>query len=128
MAPMYYRGAKAAICVFDVTNEESFHRVMVWLRDLRAHADPNVVVCIAGNKCDKTPAFDLDKCDELAKSIGANFIKTSALTGENVDLVFETLSSKIFEVYRSKKKGEKINDDVLKLGESKQTQTKSSCC
>jgi Ras family len=48
MAPMYYRGAKAAICVFDVTNEETFQRVGSWLRDLRAHADPNCVVCLAG--------------------------------------------------------------------------------
>ena len=27
MAPMYYKQAKAAVCVFDVTNEESFHRI-----------------------------------------------------------------------------------------------------
>jgi small GTP-binding protein len=27
MAPMYYRGAKAAICVFDVSNEDSFNKV-----------------------------------------------------------------------------------------------------
>jgi GTPase SAR1 family protein len=59
MAPMYYRGAKAAICVFDVTNEESFHRVASWLRDLKAHADQNVVICLAGNKCDKPETFDL---------------------------------------------------------------------
>ena len=49
MAPMYYRGAKAAVCVFDVTNESSYERVITWLRDLKIHADPNIVVCIAGN-------------------------------------------------------------------------------
>ena len=48
MAPMYYRGAKAAVCVFDVTNESSYERVITWLRDLKIHADPNIVVCIAG--------------------------------------------------------------------------------
>ena len=58
----YYRGAKAAIMVFDVTNEDTFHRVLSWLRDLKAHADPNVVICIAGNKCDKKPAFDITTC------------------------------------------------------------------
>ena len=45
---MYYRGAKAAVCVFDVTNESSYERVITWLRDLKIHADPNIVVCIAG--------------------------------------------------------------------------------
>ncbi len=95
MAPMYYRGAKAAVCVFDVTSEESFHRVMMWLRDLKSHADPNVVVCIAGNKCDKAAKFDLGKCEEFADSIGAKFFKTSALTGENVDKLFSSLARNI---------------------------------
>lgn len=128
MAPMYYRGAKAAVCVFDVTDEESFHRVVIWLRDLKAHADPNVVVCIAGNKCDKPSNFDLAKCDELAKSIGATFIKTSALTGENVDLVFNTLSRKICEVYRIKRKVDTRDDDVLTLGAAAKSSKGSSCC
>lgn len=63
MAPMYYRGAKAAICVFDVTNEDSLNRVATWLRDLKAHADPHCVICIAGNKADKTAGFDLARAE-----------------------------------------------------------------
>lgn len=46
MAPMYYRGAKAALCVFDITNVESFERIADWLRDLKCHADSNCVICI----------------------------------------------------------------------------------
>lgn len=126
MAPMYYRGAKAAVCVFDVTNEESFHRVMIWLRDLKAHADPNIVVCLAGNKCDKKPSFDLGTCEELAKSIGASFVKTSAMTGENVDTVFNLLSAKIVEVYKPKRKSES-RDDVVMLNDKSNKQG-SSCC
>ena len=127
MAPMYYRGAKAAVCVFDVTNEESFQRVMIWLRDLKAHADPNIVVCLAGNKCDKKEAFDLGKCDTLAKSIGASFVKTSARTGENVDALFDTLSKKICDVYRPKKNTKE--EDVVKLGEAtSNSKKKGGCC
>jgi small GTP-binding protein len=61
MAPMYYRGAKGAICVFDMTNLESFQKVAIWIRDLKNHSDPNVVICIAGNKCDKSNSFDVVK-------------------------------------------------------------------
>jgi small GTP-binding protein len=103
MAPMYYRGAKAAICVFDVTKEESFDRIVSWLRDLKNHADPNVVICIAGNKCDKASTFDLSKCEEYSESIGARFFQTSALSGHNVDAIFNTLATKIVEVYNQKK-------------------------
>lgn len=31
MAPMYYRGANAAVIVYDITNEESFLDVEKWL-------------------------------------------------------------------------------------------------
>jgi len=128
MAPMYYRGAKAAICVFDVTNEESFNRVTTWLRDLRAHADPNVVICLAGNKCDKTPTFDLSKCDSLARTLGGNFFKTSALTGEGVQEIFEVLSRNISEVYRNNKPVAK--DETVKLGAAanKAPDSSGSCC
>lgn len=129
MAPMYYRGAKAAICVFDVTNEESFNRVTTWLRDLRAHADPNVVICLAGNKCDKTPTFDLSKCDSLARTLGGSFFLTSALTGEGVQEIFETLSRNISDVYRNNKPVSK-DAETVKLGAAtnKAPDNSGSCC
>ena len=128
MAPMYYRGAKAAICVFDVTNEESFHRVTTWLRDLKAHADPNVVICLAGNKCDKPAAFDLSKCEALAKTLGGSFFRTSALNGEGVQEVFEALARSIFETYRGQRPSSK-EYDTLKLGaQSKPSESSGYCC
>lgn len=128
MAPMYYRGAKAAICVFDVTNEESFNRVVSWLRDLKAHADPNVVICLAGNKCDKQAAFNLTSCEELANSMGATFMPTSALTGQGVEQAFETLSRKIADVYKAKIKSEMKDVDILKLSAQEKKKEKSGCC
>jgi small GTP-binding protein len=104
MAPMYYRGARAAVLVFDITNEESFTRVSTWLRDLRAHADPDVVIVLAGNKCDKTASFDLAKCEEEATKLGCSFFRTSALTGEGINEVFECLSIGVVEAFRSREK------------------------
>jgi small GTP-binding protein len=128
MAPMYYRGAKAAICVFDVTNEESFTRVSTWLRDLRAHADPNVVICLAGNKCDKNPGFDLAQCEAMTKSIGGTFYRTSALTGEGVQEIFDTLARRVAEVYRGSK-GPAKDYDALKLGvNNKKAESSGGCC
>lgn len=31
MAPMYYRGASAAILVYDITSEDSFTEIMSWM-------------------------------------------------------------------------------------------------
>lgn len=123
---MYYRGAKAAICVFDVTNEESFNRIATWLRDLRAHADQNAVICIAGNKCDKAPAFDIAQCESYAASVNAHFFRTSALTGEGVQEVFDALSKRVADVYRGNRPTSR-DIDALRLGAGKKAEDKGCC-
>lgn len=129
MAPMYYRGAKAAICVFDVTNEDTLNRVTTWLRDLKAHADPHCVICIAGNKCDKPASFDLSKVEALAKQHGGSFFQTSAMTGEGVDEIFESLARSVSEVYRSSHRSASKDYDPLKLGAaSSKSNAKGACC
>ena len=125
MAPMYYRGAKAAVLVFDVTNEESFNRVSTWLRDLKAHADPDVVICLAGNKCDKTPTFNMEECEKEAAALGAKFFKTSALTGDGINEVFESLSISVVDVYKNKNSPDKT--DTIDVNQSTETQV-SVCC
>lgn len=129
MAPMYYRGAKAAILVFDVTNEESFRRSMSWLRDLKAHADPDVVVCIAGNKFDKGPTFDLKAVEEYSNSVDASFLRTSAMTGDNVDALFDILTTQIIANLKEKLntagQGESKIDITARMNSKDKD---SSCC
>ena len=52
MAPMYYRGASAAILVFDVTDENSFLVMKDWVAELHANAPEDIVIAIAANKSD----------------------------------------------------------------------------
>merc|ERR1719261_2315166 len=50
LAPMYYRGAAAAIVVYDITNPDSFTGAKSWVKELQRRGDPNVVIAMAGNK------------------------------------------------------------------------------
>lgn len=52
LAPMYYRGAQAAIVVYDITNQESFAKAKNWVKELQRQASPNIVIALAGNKAD----------------------------------------------------------------------------
>ncbi|XP_047258789.1 ras-related protein RABF2a isoform X1 [Capsicum annuum] len=54
LAPMYYRGAAAAIIVYDITNQESFERAKKWVQELQAQApgNSNMVMALTGNKAD----------------------------------------------------------------------------
>ncbi|KAK6127560.1 hypothetical protein DH2020_038718 [Rehmannia glutinosa] len=52
LAPMYYRGAAAAIIVYDITSSDSFGRAKKWVQELQKQGNPNMVMALAGNKCD----------------------------------------------------------------------------
>ena len=52
LAPMYYRGAAAAIVVYDITSPDSFARAKSWVRELQRQGNPNIVIALAGNKAD----------------------------------------------------------------------------
>ena len=54
LAPMYYRGAAAAIVVYDVTDDETFDGATTWIKELHVRADPSVVIALVGNKADVT--------------------------------------------------------------------------
>ncbi|PKH47786.1 hypothetical protein CRG98_050441 [Punica granatum] len=52
LAPMYYRGAAAAIIVYDITSMESFERAKKWVQELQKRGNPNMIKALAGNKAD----------------------------------------------------------------------------
>lgn len=48
----YYRGAVGALLVYDIAKYATYENVMRWLKELRDHADSNIVVMLVGNKSD----------------------------------------------------------------------------
>ncbi|RQM20896.1 hypothetical protein B5M09_004077 [Aphanomyces astaci] len=92
MAPMYYRNAKAAILVFDVTKEDTFAKVKECLNELRKHVDDDIVLAVVGNKCDLATSFDFGLTEAFAREIGATAHRTSARSGQGVTDMFETVS------------------------------------
>ena len=52
LAPMYYRGANAAVVVYDITSVDSFERAKKWTMELQKQAKPDIVIALVGNKTD----------------------------------------------------------------------------
>lgn len=48
----YYKGAKAAIIVYDITNEKSFKNVDVWFKEIKDSTKQDINVILIGNKSD----------------------------------------------------------------------------
>ncbi|EGO01606.1 hypothetical protein SERLA73DRAFT_120279 [Serpula lacrymans var. lacrymans S7.3] len=52
MAPMYYRGANAALLLYDITNASTFDDVRGWLEELKKNCPPELIIYIVGSKAD----------------------------------------------------------------------------
>jgi len=48
----YYRGAVGALLVYDISKLSTYENVVRWLKELRDHADSNIVIMLVGNKSD----------------------------------------------------------------------------
>ncbi|KAJ0780418.1 putative small GTP-binding protein [Helianthus annuus] len=100
----YYRGAVGALLVYDITKRPSFDNVQRWLRELRANADANIVVLMAGNKSDLNHMRAVDEQDgqSLAEKEGLSFLETSALDAHNVEKAFQTVLTEIYHIISKK--------------------------
>ncbi|RVW87971.1 Ras-related protein RHN1 [Vitis vinifera] len=52
LAPMYYRGAAAAVVVYDISNVDTFVRAKKWVQELQKQGNKNLVMALVANKCD----------------------------------------------------------------------------
>jgi len=85
----YYRGSVGAMIVFDVCKYKTFMNLETWLDQLRQYSDPNIVICIVGNKID-LPAREVttQEASTFAKDNGCFYMETSALDGTGVNQAF----------------------------------------
>ena len=100
----YYRGAVGALLVYDVTRHSTFENVDRWLRELRDHTDPNIVVMLIGNKSDlrHLVAVSTEDGKSFAERESLFFMETSALEATNVDNAFAEVLTQIYRIVSKK--------------------------
>jgi len=100
----YYRGAVGALLVYDISKRISYDNVSRWLKELRDHADPNIVIMLVGNKKDlrHMRQVQTDEAKEFCKLHKLFFIETSALADSNVATAFETILKEIYRLISRK--------------------------
>jgi len=107
LAPMYYRGAQAAIVVYDLTSYESYERAKTWVKELQRQGSPNIVIALAGNKLDLVTSttttsansasnsprkVPTQEASSYAEENGILFMETSAKTAANVNELFVAIA------------------------------------
>jgi len=128
LAPMYYRGAAAAIVVYDITSAPSFGRAKTWVKELQRQGSQDVVIALAGNKVDRESErkVSADEARKYAEENGLAFIETSAKTNINVRELFLAIARKLPKdnAETTRKKG----DILLDADFDGERNKKKKCC
>ncbi|MFW9907605.1 MAG: Rab family GTPase [Candidatus Thorarchaeota archaeon] len=95
--PVFYKSARGLVLMFDVTNRESFAMLPKWIAEAEENIGHSVPMIIAANKMD-LPIHQVtrNEVQVFAQEVGAEFIMTSARTGDNVANLFEQLGVAVY--------------------------------
>ncbi|TVU25801.1 hypothetical protein EJB05_28311 [Eragrostis curvula] len=132
----YYRGAAAAILVYDISRRETFNHVTSWLQDAKELASANQTRVLIGNKCDLSDhrrAVSYEEGARFAKEHGLLFMEASAKTAQNVEEAFIATATTVVK---------KIEDGLIDQerdgfnliipypddDDSRRTSKRSGCC
>jgi small GTP-binding protein len=99
IADLYFRGAKGALAVFDVTRKASMDRLADWIENVRSKVG-EIPVVVVGNKIDlRTSSEVLDITKEegtgFASRYLSDYVETSAKDDKGVDEAFSRLVYKL---------------------------------
>jgi Ras-related protein Rab-5C len=130
LAPMYYRGAAAAIVVYDITNYDSFLKAKEWVKELQRQGNTNIVIALTGNKQDLEDKRRVDTAEAqaYADDNGILFKETSAKTSHNVGDLFVDIAKKLPKD-RSDSAPQTNSDIIIPKPDTSKTGDKSgNCC
>ena len=98
----YYKGAKGAFVVYDITREKTFKDIDKWITELKENGNEDMIIILIGNKLDLENSREviIDDVKRKAKELKVGFFETSALDGSNVEQAFDFIVEEIV-----KKKG-----------------------
>ena len=125
LAPMYYRGALAAIVVYDITQKYTLNGAKNWIKELKINA-PNCIIVLVANKCDLKHQREItnQEVKEYATQNSIIHIETSAKSGHNIERLFNIIGEEI----PIREKSEVGEGNVLQLKEATRPKREMKWC
>lgn len=113
LAPMYYRGAAAAVVVYDITSMDSFERAKKWVQELQRQGNPNLIMFLVANKVDLEEKRKVknEEGELYAQENGLSFLETSAKGAHNVNELFYEIAKRLAEANPSRQTGMKLHTE-----------------
>ena len=115
----YYKGAKGAFVVYDISRKSTFDNVDKWINELKNNGSEDVFILLVGNKSDLNDQREIseEEVKKKAEVYNIAFCETSALKGNNIEFAFESLIDKITE--KLEKEKEILGKNISKIEEGK---------
>ncbi|KAJ5076553.1 ras-related protein rab-35 [Anaeramoeba ignava] len=131
-----YKKVEAFIIVFDLTKENTLKEVNNYLVEINQNCPPDVLIVLAGNKCDLENQFENleEKIKEISNEKEFKLFKTSAKDGTNVNELFYYIAKTLKEKNQNGKfntnqqKPKPKNKQEIKLENKGNKQGKKNCC
>ena len=116
----YYKGAKGAIIVYDITSEQSFKNIEIWMHEVKGKALNNLQIMIIGNKTDlyKERKISMEQGIEKAKTLNLHLFEASALDKTNVNEAFNCLLKEIYLDVKNISRNNENNYEVENFGKN----------
>ena len=89
----YIRCAAAIVLVYDISRRETFNTMETWVEDTRTEGTD--LVCIVGNKVDKTRVVSYEEGKLLSDAVGAVFIETTATRESSTTALFTLIANMV---------------------------------
>lgn len=127
LAPMYYRGAQAAIIAYDITSRDTFEKAKSWVNELQEKSNPDQLVAFVANKLDLASqrAIDREEGEKYSEEKNLIYIETSAKDGTNVEELFRLLADRLPKRRRSNTNN---SNNRVDIANNNNDQNKKSDC
>ena len=95
----YFNGADAMILVFDITRSSTFSNINNWYSTAVKYGLSGIPRILIGNKIDLKDdrKIIMPMAEHLSEKLNAPYFETSALTGDNVKLIFHKIAELVYK-------------------------------
>ena len=103
-----FQRVQGIILMYDITNRETFERLHIWLNLIKQMTN-EIPIILTGNKLDLEDNEDHGRIveysegEDFAKENEIDFYEVSAVSGENIDIIFTSIAEKVIKNLKSER-------------------------